>query len=443
MATADDQLIQDNVDLIREVFLYANRFRGKRFVIQIGSELVEDQWFPSIVRDLGILHRAGIQIILVPGAGKRIDEVLHKYGLPIVRKGTTRISDDEAMPLIKMAAFDVANAVLTQLTSQKIDAMIGNWVRARAIGVRDGVDFQNAGLVAGVNEEFLTKVLAEGHVPILPCIGWSATGKPYNISSLELAATTAEKMKAEKLFFLDDDLEFDAEGHLLPPDGVLVKEGRITRMLARSAASFAETNDNLDDLEYEIMRLGSHAALHGVQRVHYLNGMVDGAILREVFTALGQGTMIYTDEFEDIRPMRSEDIPEVLRVMEPSISAGILVQRDEDYMLRMYEHFAVYVADGAVRGCCALVPYGSQHAEIAGLAVDQNFAHLGIGNKLLSYFRNVAHERSIRHLFLLTTQTGDYFESIGFRQASLEQLPPERQASYNPQRKSRIYILPL
>jgi len=436
-----EEHVQRNVNLIREVFLYAQRFRGSRFVVQIGSDLVEDQKiFPSLVQDLGILHRAGIQIILVPGAGRRIDAALANHNLHTDRVGTTRISTDQTMPLIKMAAFDVANEVLTQLASQKIDAFIGNWVRARAIGVRDGIDYQNAGVVAGVNRDLLLTVLSQGHVPVLPCIGWSATGKPYNISSLELAATLAESLNAQKLFFLDDDLEFDAEGHTLPPDGFLLKEGRITRMTGKSAAVFAESNDNLDDLEYDILRLGSKAAANGVERIHYLNGSIDGAILQEVFTALGQGTMIHTDDFDAIRAMRREDIPEVLHVMEPSIEKRILVPRDEEYMIRMYEYFAVYQSDETIRGCCALVPCGDDAAEIAGLAVDDNFGHLGIGTKLITWWFEEAKRRSIHTVFLLTTQTGDYFESLGFTRVEPSALPLPRQLTYDKKRKSRVYL---
>ena len=435
--------VQRHVDLIREVFLYAERFKNKRFVIQISSDLVEDQWFPALVQDLGILHRAGIQVILVPGAARRIDKVLATYGVPTQSVGTTRVSTDEAMPLIKMAAFDVANEVLTHLASQQIDALIGNWVRARAIGVRDGVDFHNAGMVTGIHSDTLKQVLAEGHLPIFPCVGWSATGKPYNISSVELATNIAESLKAEKLFFLDDDLEFEAAGHELPQDGTLIADGRLARMTVKSAVFFAERNDNLTQLEYDVLRFGSHAATNGVQRVHYLNGSIDGAILREVFSALGQGTMIYTDEFEAIRPMRSEDVPEVLRVMEPSIAKGILVPRDEEYMLRMYEHFVVYESDESVRGCCALVPYGTIQAEIAGLAVDESFGHYGIGQKLVTFLIDEAKKRRLTQVFLLTTQTADYFESLGFKRGELKDLPAERQKTYDPSRKSRIYGLSL
>lgn len=430
-----------HVDLIREVFLYAHRFKESRFVIQIGSDLVEDQRFSSLVQDIGVLHRAGIRIVLVPGAGNRIDRILESQKMPVERVGTMRVSTDEMMPYIKMAAFDVANEVLAQLAAQKIDALIGNWVRARAVGIRDGVDYHRTGQVARVNSELLVKVLNEGHIPVLPCIGWSSTGKPYNLSSFELAARTAEEIGAQKLFYLDDDLEFGAEGHALPDEGVVLQGGSIARMSPKAAAQFAEMNDNLDDLEYEILRLGSVAAAKGVGRVHYLNGSVDGALLHDVFTALGEGTMITAEEFDAIRPMRREDVPEVLRIMEPAIQKGILLSRDEDNLLQTLDHYVVYESDGSVRGCCALLPCGDSGGEIAALAVDENFGHLGIGSKLIGWRMSEARRRGLRNVYLLTTQTSDFFESLGFVRVDAQELPPERYARYDRKRQSRVYRL--
>lgn len=432
-----------NTELIRETFLYAQRFKGARFVIQIGADLVENQHFSGLVRDIGILHRAGVRVILVPGAGHRIDQLLSERNMPVERVGTMRVSSDEMMPYIKMAAFDVANEVLAQLAGQKIDALIGNWVRARAIGIRDGIDFHRTGQVARINGDLLTKVIDEGHIPVLPCIGWSSTGKPYNLSSIELAARLAESLNAQKLFYLDDDLEFDAEGHKIPSEGILMQQGRITRMSPRGAAEFAGMNDNLDDLEYEILRLGSVAAQNGVGRVHYLNGLVDGALLQEVFTSLGEGTMITAEEFDAIRPMRREDVPEVLRIMEPAIQQKILLQRDEEHLISQIEHYAVYDSDGAVRGCCALLPCGEASAEIAALAVDENFSHLGIGSKLINWWIREAKVRKLSALFLLTTQTSDFFESLGFVRVDAENLPAERYERYDKKRMSRVYRLTL
>lgn len=449
----NENLIQGQVDLIREVFVYANRFKGKRFVIQIGSSVVEDPRFPTLVRDLAILHNIGINIILVPGAGRRIDEVLSRYGIQTHRAKGIRISNPEAMPLIKMAAFDVANMVMTQLASQQVDAVIGNWVKARSIGVRDGVDFLNAGTVARINTTLLNKVMAEGIVPILPCIGWSGSGTPYNISSLELASYIAEQVGAEKLFFIADGLELKADKYQVPDEGVVVRDGVVTRLSAVAADLFVERNSSQlletgeswssEGLAVELLRLAAHAARSRVERIHLVNGRIEGVILKEIFSTLGQGTMVHADPFDSIRPMRSGDIAEVLSIMEPNIQKGILVRRDEQDLLRLYKDFVVYETDGTIRGCAALHPYGGETAEIAGVAVDPAFSHLGLGQKLIRYQIDQAIRRGLSQVFLLTTQTGDYFESLGFAKGEPADLPPEKRAKYDVNRNSRVYVLNL
>lgn len=441
----NEGLLQSQVDLIREVFLYANRFSGKRFVIQIASEIVEDVRFHGLIRDLGILAKSGIHLVLVPGAGRRIDEVLSSYGVETKRVKGVRVSSPEAMPLIKMAAFDVANMVMTQLSSQQVDAVIGNWVKARSIGVRDGVDYQDAGTISKVNLGLLEKVMAEGIVPILPCIGWSGNGTPYNISSIELACHLAEQLGAAKLFFISDEVDIDPKRYAVPEsEGVVVREGMVQRLTTAAAVKMLELNTQYADEEgMELLRLAARATKAGVERIHILDGWIDGVILKEIFSTLGQGTMIHSDPFDSIRAMRSTDIAEVLHIMEPSIQKGILVRRDEEDLKRLYKDFAVYESDGTIRGCAALHPFDGVQSEIAGLAVDPNFGHIGIGQKLVQFLIDRGRSQGLKQIFLLTTQTGDFFESLGFEKGAIEDLPEEKQANYNTKRKSRVYIYPL
>ena len=125
----------NQVELIREVFKYARRFVSKRFVIQMSSELFEHRLFPSLVRDLALLQHNGIQLLLVPGARLRIDTVLRQFNKELEFKEGQRISAEESLPLIVMAAFDVANRLMTEFSSQQLNSVIGNWVRARSLGV--------------------------------------------------------------------------------------------------------------------------------------------------------------------------------------------------------------------------------------------------------------------------------------------------------------------
>jgi amino-acid N-acetyltransferase len=133
----DKSTLKEQVEIIRQAFGYINQFKGKTFVITIESALVSHPLFPVFIRDLVLLHRMGINIVLVPGARERIDDVLKKYGVKCRTVNGVRISPPDAIPLIKMAAFDVSNKIMTMLTESGAHAAIGNWVKAKSLGVRN------------------------------------------------------------------------------------------------------------------------------------------------------------------------------------------------------------------------------------------------------------------------------------------------------------------
>jgi amino-acid N-acetyltransferase len=440
----EEVILQGQVELIREVFMYAQRFYNKRFVIMISSGVIEDTRFPSLVRDLAILHKSGIQILLVPGAGKRIDEVLGAYGQRSELYKGIRISTPEQMPFIKMAAFDVANKLMTQLSSLHVDSVIGSWVRARGIGVVDGVDYHETGLVSRVDSRLLSKVLEDGMIPILPCIGWSSNGSPYNISSLELATYLAESLEAEKLFFLTDAVELNAQDYHLPEEGTVVHEEKIIRLSVPAAKDLLRLNGKLkDSMEYQLVELAARAASKGVSRVHIINGRVEGVILKEIFSSLGFGAMVHSDPYESIRDMLPEDVPSVLDIMEPNIQAGLLVRREQQDLEKLYQDFVVFEADGSIRGCGALHRFKDGSGEVAGIAVDPHYEDLGLGQKIVTYLISKARRQQYKKLFVLTTKAGDWFETLGFQKTAPDDLPAERRAKYNPSRNSRVFSMNL
>ena len=178
---------REQVDLIREVFYYQNRFDGKTIVLKIDYPILNASHFPQLLKDMAMLSATGIEIILIPGAREWIDAVLKEYDIESEYVDGVRIATQDSIPFIRMAAFDVANRLMTLLTAFQANAVIGNFVRARGIGVVDGVDFQNSGRVEKILKEPLQQILDQGMIPIFPCIGWNAAGKPYNLSSDDIA----------------------------------------------------------------------------------------------------------------------------------------------------------------------------------------------------------------------------------------------------------------
>ncbi|MFP4509486.1 MAG: amino-acid N-acetyltransferase [Spirochaetaceae bacterium] len=434
-------ILRSQIDLIREVFLYAHRFRGATFVVKLDSSLHDSGSLPGLVADLSLLRHHGIRIVMVPGARRRIDEVLLRYGMNVEHVAGLRITPEESIPLIKMAAFDVANRIMTHLSARGISAVIGNWVRARGVGVSGGVDYQHTGTVERVQRDILEKVMDDGMIPIVPCIGWSATGLPYNVSSDELAVQIAGSLGAEKLFFVTDGSSETSIQLHLPDDVLLEDDGRMSRLTVTQAENVVALNTAHEDRP-EIIRLKHtiDALRAGVKRVHIVDGTIDGFVLKEIFSNLGIGTMVHANEYESVRPMKTGDITDVLRLMQPYVARGLLLPRDEDEVRANLADYAVSEVDGTIRACCALQALSGNRGEISALAVDERFKHLGIGEKLVYYQLERARGRRMTAVFALTTGAIDWFLQIGFVIGTIADLPDERRARYDHSRKPKVLV---
>jgi len=432
---------KEQVEIIRESFGYINRFKNETFVIKIDNALITHPSFPILIADLVLLHRMGIHIILVPGTKNRIDEILEIFHVNSSIVNDIRITSPEAIPFIKMASFDICNRVMTLLAENNTNAVIGNWVKARSIGVRQGIDYQFTGTVENIKTDIIKKIMSEGMIPIFPNIGWSATGKPYNISSNELATSIGTELKAAKLFFLTDFGGIPAKGFRLPPDKYVSSDGIITQLTMDDAADLIDQHPkNVPMQVHELLSLGYKACLNDVKRVHIVDCRIEGMLLKEIFSNRGYGTMIYTNQFENIRKMTYGDIPFVMALMEDSVENDALVPRTSDMLREKLCDFVVYEVDGNIHGCGALHRFSGNSAEIAGIVIDSFYANLGTGNKIIAYLLGVAMREKIKKVFVLTTQTSDWFQSLDFKQGAISDLPQERRKTYNRKRNSRILV---
>ena len=439
--------ILEKAERIRDVIRYIKRFKNATVVIYLDDDIIDSPLFVSHIRDIALIHQAGLRVILVPGARRKIDEYLSKNGISWTYENGIRITPVEAMPLIKNAAFDAANVVMTSLAGENLTAVIGNWVRARGKGVLSGVDFATAGEIDKLDDNTIETILNNGFIPIFPCIGWSLNGKPYNISSAQLASQIATHLQADKLFFLLPDAELSAKNFTIPKELGLSPEGCVPAMNIEELDEFLEVNNSqTNDSEQKIismLELAKKSVQSGVTRVHILNGSIEGTLPCEIFSDLGSGTMIYKSNYGKFRAMRREDISAVLSLIRPFVSKEILLPRSEQQMEAEYNDFIVYELDGAVRACAALHIYDRTQAEIAALAVDETCAHIGIGPKMIEYLIEKAKTVSIESVFILTTQTADWFEKQGFVADSIDTLPERRRKIWNPKRGSKLFRLNL
>ncbi|GHV41449.1 amino-acid acetyltransferase [Spirochaetia bacterium] len=442
------------VDLIREAFHYQSRFEGSTMVFKIDFPVTEDPGFPFLVKDLALLAQTGFRVVIVPGAKEWIDSVLREYDIVSAYAEldnspshfSTRITTAEAMPFVEMAAFHVAARFMTGLAGSRVDAVIGNFVRAQGLGVVKGRDMENTGAVDKILVDSLNKALSQGMVPILPCIGYSPAGKPYNVPSDEIALEVSAALGAVKLFIVSLNGGLRAASYTFPENlGTSTLEtgddGRIVRLTPQEAEEVLAVNGTANDRPLQELSLALRASRAGVERVHIIDGREEGAILRELFSNLGSGTMLYADEYESIRALRSRDIPDILRLMDPLMRQGILVRRTAEQILEKKADFAVFEIDEQVHACGALHEWGEAQAEIAAVATDPLYADMGLGRRIVGYLIDRAKKKGLRRVFVLTTHTQDWFEFLGFREVPVESLPVKRQKVYDRSRRSKVFAL--
>lgn len=426
---------------IRDVIRYLQKFKQAIVVIYIDDEIINSSLFSSHMRDISLLHQAGLKVVIVPGSRKRIDQILCESNISWTYKNNIRITNEDAIPQIKMAAFDISNIIMTSLAANHITATIGNWVRARAKGVINGVDYGTAGEIDKIQIDAIKNTLDNGFIPIFPCIGWSSIGKPYNISSITLAEEIAINLKADKLFFLMMNEKISNTNFSIPQSIGLSEESEIPAMNINELDLFLEKNTNSNNTKIiSLLNTAKNACLNGVTRTHILNGAYDGALPCEIFSDLGSGTMIYSENYGKVRPMTQQDIPSVLSIMNPFIKKQILLPRTEDELLSQLNDYITYEIDECVCACAALHVHQNQ-AEIAAVAVDETYSHLGIGPKLIEYLITKAKNLNLQSVFILTTQSADWFEKLGFKSDSIDSLPEERKKFWTPERNSKVYRL--
>lgn len=441
---------------IRDVIRYLKVFKNAVTVIYIDDEIINSPMLPSHIHDISLIHESGINVVIVPGCRKRINEILSQADISWSIKNGVRISSPESMPLIKMAAFDVSNTIMTSLSGEKKSAVIGNWVKARGMGVIDGIDYGTTGQIESIATSSIKEILNDGFIPILPCIGWSATGKPYNISSLTLATEIAINLEADKLFYILPDTEINPDTFKIPSELSLTAENNIPAMNIQELSSLIDLNKdsinksvgNGSDITKQeklltLFNLAKDACSKKVSRIHILDGSIDGILPCEIFSSIGSGTMIYNDEYSGFRAMTLNDISSVLSLMDPFVKKGILLPRTKANFTEKVDEYVVYQVDGGIHACASLHNYDGKQAEIAGVAVDESYSKLGIGVKLMNYLMAKAKDKGLESVFVLTTQTADWFEKLGFEADSIESIPEERRKIWTPERNSKVLRISL
>lgn len=426
------------VQWLRSVAPYIHAFRGKTFVVAFPGELVKAGALPVLAQDLSLLHALGIKVVIVHGSRPQVEEQLELRHIEARFHNGLRITDGPAMECAKEAAgelrLDIEAAFSqglpnTPMAHAAIRIISGNFVTARPIGVIDGVDLEFTGVTRKIAFEAIHPILSAGGLVLLSPLGFSPTGETFNLTMEDVAVSAATALRADKLIFVTEtDLPSDESGKPMH------------ELTAMQANALLGKSVLPPDVAYYLQHCVK-ASRAGVPRVHMVPFSMDGSALLEIFSHDGVGTMVSTENLESLRGASIEDVGGILKLIEPLEADGTLVKRGRELIEREIDNFSVMEHDGVIFGCAALYPFPAEKmAEMACLIVNPEVQGEGDGERILKHMETRARAAGFKRLFVLTTRTAHWFLKRGFVQASVDDLPKDRQHMYNWQRKSIVLI---
>jgi amino-acid N-acetyltransferase len=426
------------VHLIRSAAPYVHAFRGRTFVIAFGGEVVADDEFLGVIHDLNLLHSLGIRLVVAHGCRPQVEAILAAQGIASRYAHGVRVTDADAMDCVLEAAGQVRARIEALLSLGLANSPMagarnrvstGNYLTAKPMGVVGGVDMQFTGEVRRIDTEAIAQRLDDGDIVLISPIGYSPTGEIFNLTVEEVATQVAVRLEAAKLIFL-----MDADG---------VRNGRrqlLTELSTSDAEALLAKHDKLSPDVRLYLPAAIRACNNGVKRAHLISRRLDGALLLELFTRDGVGTMIASTPLAHIRNATIDDVGGILSIIGPLEEQGVLVRRSRERLESEIERFVVAEYDGNIIGCAALYAFPEEKVgELAALAVQPDFRREGYGEALMHEIEARARRMKLAELFVLTTKTSHWFLERGFRSATIADLPHQKQALYNYQRKSLVY----
>ncbi|KAB2664598.1 MAG: amino-acid N-acetyltransferase [Verrucomicrobia bacterium] len=417
---------------LRGILRYIPRFREKTFIIAVDGAVVTDDNFPNLLLDTAVLRSLNIRIVLVHGAARQIASLAAERGVAASNLDGTGITDAATLQLSLTAANRLTHEILEGLSANDLRAASTNAVIAHPLGIVGGVDHQWTGKVERVDTEMLQGLLAQGIIPVVPPLGFDGDGKTYRVNSDAVAVALAEQLKAAKLLFLTSS---DGLSH----QGVLLRQMpavELRNLLVHAAA----------ELNPETLSKARHAVAAceaGVPRVHVINGTVDEGLLAEVFSNEGVGTLVYANEYTQIRRALKKDIRTLLTLTKNSVASAELVKRTRTAIEKQIGDYYLFEIDKNPVGCVALHVYPEfGKGELAFLFVSPSHENQGIGRKLVQFVETRARELGLAEILTLSTQAFTWFQNkAGFAEGTPEDLPPARRDRYESSgRNSKILV---
>jgi len=444
-------MADDNTQYVkwfRQASPYINAYRGKVFVVLLPGEALAHDNFYNIAHDLTLLNSLGVKLVLVHGARPQIDAALKAAGLKDEKHDDIqgqlhidmRITDAASLAEIRkvvgslridMEAVFSMGLPNSPMHGADINTASGNFVVAKPYGVHNGVDYGYTGEVRKVDSDAINRQLDAGNIVMQSNLGYSPTGEVFNLTVEEVASAIAIALQADKLLIYSGDT------------GILDDEGEpISQLTAIEADDLIRqkigAGDNLD-MQLLNLELATKACKAGVKRAQVISYTADGALLSELFTRDGSGTLITQENYEQLRSATIDDVGGIIELIEPLEAAGVLVERSRELLETEIEQFTVIDREGMIVACGALYPQDDGSGELACLATHPDYRDTGRGQDVLEKIQKQAKKAGLTSLFVLTTKTPHWFIEKGFAESDINALPEKKKSLYNYQRKSKIF----
>jgi len=417
---------------LRGILQYIPRFREKTFILSVDGAIVTDENFANILLDVAVLRSLNIRVVLVHGASAQIKALAGEQKVKPSDLDGGGVTDAVTLKLALTGANRLTHEILEGLSANDLRAASTNAIIAHPMGIIQGVDHLFTGKVERVDVELLQTLLAQGVIPVIPPLGFDGDGKTYRVNSDGVALAVADALKAVKLIFITT------------ADGLLCQGKLIRQMIVGELEALLEKNKC--DFPDGSLSKATHAAAAcraGVQRVHVINGRVDEGLLAEVFSNEGIGTLIYANEYQQIRPAKKKDVRAIQVLTQNAVQSDELLKRSRASIEKSLGDYFIFEIDKNPVACVALHAYPEHgKGELACLYVSASHENQGIGQKLIQFVENKARESGLNELLALSTQAFTYFQSKGgFVEGSPNDLPPGRREKYEQSgRNSKVLV---
>ena len=417
---------------LRGILQYIPRFREKTFIVSIDGAIVTDENFANILLDIAVLRSLNIRVVLVHGASAQIKALADEQKLKASDLDGAGVTDADTLKLALTAANRLTHEILEGLSANDLRAACPNAIIAHPMGILHGVDHMFTGKVERVDVELLQTLLNQGVVPVVPPLGFDGDGKTYRVNSDGVALEVARALGAIKLIYITTQ------------DG-LSHRGQLIRQMLVADLDALLANPK-EDIPAELLSKATHAAAAchaGVQRVHIINGRVDEGLLAEVFSNEGIGTLIYANEYQQVRRALKKDIRAIQMLTKKAVESEELVKRTRAAIEKNIGDFYIFEIDKNPVACVALHVYLEHNkGELACLYVNPSHENQGIGRKLIQFAEAKAREMGLSELLALSTQAFTYFQSKGgFVEGTPDDLPSGRREKYEQSgRKSKVLV---